>query len=93
MPRERKVRQVVEPNFEEEFKRLVKTKDGEQMVLDAMFVICQILDQCCTEDSTWFNVGLQQGGASIQVTLHEGRDKSFANGRNLVEFLSGIRSL
>lgn len=93
MPREKKTRAVVEPTFEEDFKRLVTQKQGQQDILDAMFVLCQIIDACITENDTWFNVGLQRGGSSVQLTLHEGRDSSYANGRSLSELLSAIRVL
>jgi len=93
MPRERKHTNAVEPNFEEEFKSLSKTKEGVQIILDAVFVLSQVIDQCISENDTWFTIGLQRGGGSVQLTLHEGRDMSYSNGRSLTEFLSSVRSL
>lgn len=93
MPRDRKISKVVEPNFERDFKAMVKNDIGKQSVLDAFFVLCMVFDQIVSEDNTWFTIGLQKGGGTLQLTLHEGRDLTYANATDLQGWLSALRSL
>lgn len=93
MPRDRKQAKTVEPNFERDFKALVKNDIGKQSILDAFFVMCMVFDQVVTEENTWFTIGLQKSGATLQLTLHEGRDVTYANAVDLQGFLSEVRSL
>lgn len=93
MPRHSTPSKGVQPEFKDEFKVIVKTKDGQQLINDLVFTLCDILDDCVTEESTWFTVGLAKNGSQIMLTLHEGRMTYFAGGTSLAELARGVISL
>jgi len=93
MPRARKPRITAEPNFNADFRELVKSKEGVQQVLDFMEVLTEIIDDIISQDETWFNLGRHKGNHTLLLTLHEGKGLAWAGGPNLAQFLSEFEVL
>ena len=93
MPRTHAKTKGLEPDFASQFKSLVKTEAGKQMVLDAFFALSECIDEMVTEENTYITMGMSKNGTAITCTLHVGRMTYFAQGSDLQGLLSQIISL
>lgn len=93
MPRERKERRHAEPNFEDTFNEMAKTKEGQIRLLDLARFLCEVLDAAIEHGDTWLNIGTTRDGLLANITLHEKGAVTFAPGATLGELLLSVDSL
>jgi len=90
MPRNRTQPKGLEPDFNEQFKLLVKSVEGKQKLLDVMFMFCDCMNDMVTEKDAYLTWGMSKNGTVMNVVMHIGSMTWYATGASLEALLDGI---
>jgi len=93
MPRSPKPSVTLEPEFEDHFHKMLKTKEGSQQLQDAMQIFAMLFDNIIEGKNTWMVIGRSKQTHKLLLTLHEQDVDSYASGSTLEGFLSELQAL